>query len=218
MIECGGVYLPDGETHLVEWMEKRNERTAGKLTYQRHKQLAALRLTSARGCMVDVGAHCGLWAMWMGQEFATVLAFEPMPEHVDCLRRNCAGLDSIQVYEFALGEKRGRTTMRTDPSSSGDTYPDPAAQDGQTVVMRFDDLTVGKRVDLVKLDCEGYELFALRGMREMLERDHPAVVVEQKRNRATKFGIGERDAVTFLEGLGATLVKEMAGDFFLRWE
>lgn len=218
MIQHGGVYLPDGEQHMVEWMTRRNEQVDGKLTYQYHKQRRALDLTKGRGLMVDVGAHCGLWTMWMAREFDTILAFEPVHEHVDCLMHNCAGMNNVQIHQFALGEQDGRTAMYVNPESSGDAYPRPGVREGETIVRRFDGLNVTARVDLVKVDCEGYELFVLKGMREMLERDHPTVVVEQKRNMAGKFGLEPGEAVRFLEAMGATLALEMAGDFFLRWE
>lgn len=218
MIQCGGVYLPDGEKHMVEWMTHRNEVVQGKLTYQWHKQVAALGLTDGRGCMVDVGAHVGLWAMWMAQQFDRVFAFEPMPAHVDCLRENCAGLGNVSIYEMALGSRDGRTRMRTNEESTGDTYPEPKAKDGDTILRRYDSLGIERTVDLVKVDCEGYELFVLQGMEEMLKRDKPAVVVEQKRNMAGKYGLRPGEGVRYLESLGATLAREMAGDFFLRWE
>lgn len=202
---------------MVEWMTERNEKVGGKLTYQRRKQLAALELTDRRGCMVDVGAHCGLWAMHLAREFRAYLAFEPVTEHVRCLEKNCKGIPGLYVYEMALGAENGRTEMYTNPESSGDSYPRPGVRDGNTIVRRYDDLTIDTKVDLVKLDCEGYELFVLQGMREMLERDKPAVVVEQKTRMAAKFHLQPQDAVRYLEGLGATCVREMAGDFFLTW-
>ena len=217
MIEHGGVWLPDGEQHMLEWMTTCNERVRGVLTYQYRKLARALELTHGRDCVVDVGAHCGLWSMHLAHEFASVIAFEPVKAHVDCLMRNCTGVRNVQVYECALGNEKGFVSMHHNPSSSGDTYPMPDARTGGTPLLRYDDMNIGSKVDLVKLDCEGYELFALQGMQAMLERDRPTVVVEQKPHRAVKYGLSETQAVTWLESLGARLVCRMSGDYFVSW-
>lgn len=216
MIERGGVWLPDGEQHLVEWMAKRNQRVRGVLTYQYSKLERALSLTHGRDCAIDVGAHCGLWSMHLGHEFGAVHAFEPVKDHVDCLMRNCSGLMNIHIHEHALGEKPGYVAMHTDATSSGDTYPLPGGE-GNIRVMAYDDLAIGCKPNLVKLDCEGYELFALRGMRKMLESCKPVVVVEQKPGKATKYGLNDTDAIPFLESLGANVVAVQSGDYFCAW-
>ena len=217
MFEHGGVWLPDGEAHLGQWMDTRNERDAdGRLTYQHHKLQRALELTPLRGCAVDVGAHVGLWSMYLGQLFQTVHAFEPILEHVDCFMCNCAGLTPIQLHEYALGNRKHRVQMHTEPTSSGDSYP-LANSTGNTSVEVYDDIGIDSVVDLVKLDCEGYELFALEGMEQMLLRDHPTVVVEQKPGKAQKYGLRQTQAVDYLETLGARVVCAMSGDYFLAW-
>ena len=187
----------------------------GRLTYQNRKLRRALALTKGRGVVVDVGAHCGLWAMQFASEFQWVHAFEPIPAHIECLMRNCADCDNVQIHAHALGNAAGRVTMHTEPTSSGDSYPAPGVNDGATLIERYDDLQIAAKIDLVKLDCEGFELFALQGMAEMLARDQPAIVVEQKPGKAQKFGIGERDAVKYLESIGYTVQGALSGDFFL---
>ena len=73
-------------------------------------------------------------------------------------------------------------------------------------------------VDFIKLDCEGYELFALRGAEETLKRCRPCVIVEQKPNRAQRFGLPQTGAVDYLQSLGAKLRAKMAGDYILSFD
>jgi hypothetical protein len=104
--------------------------------------------------------------------------------------------------------------METAPSSSGDTR---VAGEGDIPLERLDTFKL-EDVDFIKLDCEGYELFALRGAEETLKRCRPCVIVEQKPGRGQRFGLAERGAVDYLQRLGAKLRKEMSGDFILSWD
>jgi len=70
-------------------------------------------------------------------------------------------------------------------------------------------------VDLIKLDCEGYELFALQGAEGTIKQYRPTIIVEQKPGRAQKFGLEQTQAVTYLEGLGYRVVQVISGDYIM---
>lgn len=214
MKQLGGVWLPDGETHLVDWMKKTNRLVDGKLTYQYHKLEAALGYVKEWRGAVDVGAHCGLWSMHLADRFALLYAFEPVAAHRECFNMNVLGAAGVYLHPCALGESDGSVSIHTAPTSSGDSWVNGR---GEIPLRRLDDFGITD-VDFLKLDCEGYELFALRGAEETLIRCRPCVIVEQKPGRAQKFGLPERGAVDYLQKLGAKLRKEMSGDFILSWD
>lgn len=230
MVEYKGIYLPDGETHLIEWMEIMKQFRDGKPMYQGHKYDAAMKHVRRRGLAVDVGGHCGLWSRVMALDFARVVAFEPMKAHIECWKANMAGHGNAQLVECALGETEGEVFIKTrTPGSSGDTGVDPAAErsslraavdsEGQaTPLKRLDDFHL-MDVDFMKLDTEGYELFVLRGAEETLKRCKPTIIVEQKAETggAERYGIGVTDAVKYLQGLGAVLRGSLQGDYILSW-
>jgi hypothetical protein len=70
-------------------------------------------------------------------------------------------------------------------------------------------------VDLIKIDCEGYELFVIQGGIETIKRCRPAIIVEQKPGHGEAYGLSDTEAVSFLKDMGYKLVKEMAGDYIL---
>lgn len=218
-----GLWLPDGETHLTAWMDARGEIVDGKPAYQHHKLQAALGFVKQFRVAVDVGAHCGLWSMHLVKRFGITHAFEPVAEHRACFVKNVGHVDLVGeysgdvpgvLYPYALGEAGGTVAIRTAADSSGDSWVDG---EGDIPLKRLDSFDLGD-VDFIKLDCEGYELFALRGGEETLKRCRPCVIVEQKPGRAQKFGLGETDAVAYLQGLGAKLRKVMSGDYILSWD
>jgi len=208
-----GWYFPDGESHLPQWIANPKVRMHlnGRAAYQGQKQVAAMELCKQHRTAVDVGAHVGLWSFNLARAFNHVHAFEPVQAHRECFETNTAELGNITLYACALGDRAGRVKIRTEPTSSGDSRVDGVGD----IPMHTLDRMQLENVDLVKIDCEGFELFVLRGAEELLARQKPVVVVEQKPGHAQKFGLGERDAVAYLESLGYRCAKEMAGDFFM---
>jgi len=218
----GGVWLPDGEEHLVQWMRARNELVDGRLTYQHHKLQAALAYVRAWRSAVDVGAHVGLWATHLVKRFEVVHAFEPIAEHRACFERNVG--PGALLYPAALGARTGTVRLRQNGESTGDTcvVPDdaaPGAAAGEAAPLeRLDDYDL-LHVDFLKIDCEGYEAEVLKGAEETLARCRPVICVEQKPARlARNFGLRTQPALDWLRARGAVVREEISGDFILTWD
>jgi len=165
---------------------------------------------------VDVGSHTGLWSRPLAACFRHVTAFEPVPEHIECWFANVPG-ENTTLHEYALGDHAGEVSLHTaGPSSSGDTY----VQDGgeHSADMRTLDSFNLESVDFLKIDVEGFEKFVLLGGEKTVRCDKPCVVVEQKPNKGKQFGLGDHDAVLLLKSWGAEVVKEISGDFIMRWK
>lgn len=211
-----GWWFPDGEEHLPGWMADPKVRMIinGRPAYQGQKQQAALELCTQRRVAVDVGAHVGLWSFNLAHHFRVVHAFEPVADHRACFERNV--LESVEtpnviLYPYALGEREGQVSIRTEPTSSGDSRVDGPGD----IQMRTLDSFDFQDVDLLKIDAEGYELFILRGAEELIARQKPVVVVEQKRGHASRYGLGDKDAVGWLQSMGYRLAREISGDFLM---
>jgi FkbM family methyltransferase len=219
--EQGKWWMPDGETHLQDWMLKKQQKAHGRLGYQLHKFEAALRETQGRGMAVDVGGHVGLWSWPMAHAFAGVVAFEPIAAHRDCYERNMESLSNWRLYGCALGTEDANVRIAPQEacSSGGCGVVLPGAAGEDVVQRRLDDFhLVG--VDLLKIDCEGYELFVLHGAVDTLRRNRPTVIVEQKPETggAARYGIDATAAVTFLRHMGMNLRAAIQGDYVLSFD
>lgn len=224
MFKYQGIWLPDGEKHLTGMLD-RGPFFNGIGTYQYHKYKAVMAVTPERNRVIDVGAHVGLWSMHFVKEFNYTEAFEPIKVHQDCFLRNVVSLGrpfpkGFTLHPQACGSgEHGQVQMHIDPNSSGDTYPVTTTKEENAPwveLVKIDDFNF-EDVNLIKLDCEGYELFALRGAEETIKQSKPTVIVEQKPGKAQKYGLEETQAVTYLEGLGMRLVKVISGDFIMVW-
>lgn len=216
MLEWRGLWLPDGEQHMVDWMARKNRIVDGKPTYQYHKLEAAMLRVRNWRVAIDVGAHVGLWSMHLAKKFQHVAAFEPILAHRECFFKNCPA--EAQMFPYALGEQEQDAKMTVRFGNTGATSIERDGNGDYPVEMRTLDSFAFTEVDFIKLDCEGYELFALRGGEEMLKRWHPCVIVEQKPGRAERFGLPRTEALDYLRGLGAVLQASIGGDYILSWD
>lgn len=212
-----GWWFPAHERHLQEWMLKVNDRKLGRLRYQGAKIDRALALMPTRRCVaIDIGGHCGLWSYYLAKEFEKVAAFEPVEQHRRCFQHNLAGIENVVLVPKALGNQTANVAIHTEPSSSGDSW---VSGPGDIECVKLDDYLSGPleypAIDLIKLDCEGYEYFALLGATETIKRHRPAIVVEQKRGKASKWDLPDTKAVEYLQTLGYRLEAVLSGDYFM---
>lgn len=213
--QVGGIWLPEHETHLVDWMKRMNQVVDGKLTYQLDKRNLALKYVKNWRTAIDVGAHCGLWSMDLAKRFTELHAFEPVELHRQCWSKNVPtdGTTAI-LYPCALGEENGAVSIHTADTSSGDSWISGA---GDIPLRRLDDFDL-QHVDFIKMDTEGHELFVLRGGEQTIRRCKPCIIVEQKPGHGKHFGIGDTDAIPLLKSWGAVLRAERSGDYIFSWD
>ena len=210
MQQVGGVVMPADEVHMKQWMINRNHVVNGKLTYQYHKLEASLKRVKQFRLAVDIGGHCGFWSMHLVDKFVEVHAFEPVARHRDCFTLN-VNMDHCILHPEALGAEPGWVSMKSTPTSSGGTM---VAGPGD-IEMRMLDSYGLSAVDFIKVDLEGFELFALRGAEETIKRWMPVITVEQKPGHGQQFGLGDTDAVSWLLKRGYKLAQELGGDYIM---
>lgn len=230
MIIHQGIYLPDGETHLIGWMDKAGELVDGKGTYQIKKLRAALSYCKSFRTAVDAGAHCGLWSMQLAKRFQKIEAFEPVAEHRACFEENLQGnmmppsvlfadpravlLKGVRLHPCALGDHEDMIRITTEPTSSGDSRVDGK---GDIPMHTLDSFGL-RDVDFIKIDTEGFELFVIEGAEETIKRCRPVMVVEQKGHGMKYFGFRQEEGVELLRSWGMVPMREpMAGDWIMGW-
>jgi FkbM family methyltransferase len=208
-----GVWLPDHEAHLQGHM---SPGPFGRGVYQYKKLEAALAVTSGRRVAVDIGAHVGLWSHPLSYHFNFVDAFEPMPEHCDCWALNMLGRDNAILSRKALGADYDTLRM-TQPR--GNTGNSRVTADGEIEVDVVPlDMTVSLGpIDLIKIDCEGYEVNVLLGAQGTIKRHRPTIIVEQKRGNGQQYGFEETEAVDVLTSWGGVVETVIAGDYIVRF-
>ena len=228
----GGVWLPEGEEHFADMMLRNKKRMRvinGKHTYQYHKLEAAMELQpkDRRSVCIDIGAHVGLWAMWLTDFFDKVIAFEPVPQFATIFPYN-VDMTKVELHEIALGDSFGEVTISIPVDMTGNSHiaipgKSPDRRDGHGPVDQvkgvslqpLDSMEFGA-VDFIKIDVEGYELPVVRGAEKTIRKFRPNIVIEQKGND-TSYGDKRGAAVEFLQSLGMRSMKCISGDHIMGW-
>lgn len=147
----------------------------------------ALKLTTRRQIAVQAGGNLGLFPKRLAEEFVRVITFEPDAQLYAALKRNAPEVN-IEAIRACLGYERTPVSLsahRRDssgrPSHEGLTHVSGA---GTIPQVRLDDFNL-PACDLLYLDIEGYEMFALQGAEETIDRFRPVIGVEI--NRSTTF-------------------------------
>lgn len=143
---------------------------------------SVLDLLPDGGVFLDVGAHVGHYTLRAAKKAVKVIAVEPNPATATRLRDNLQlnGLGNVTVHQLAAWDKieRLRLESRDNFERSGDTTVTPD-DEGTVTGIPLDRVLSGEdRIDLVKLDVEGADLHAIRGMAKTLARLRPVMVIE----------------------------------------
>jgi FkbM family methyltransferase len=151
--------------------------------YADRVQRRLIRTILFRGAVVvDVGANIGIYSRCFSGcvgPTGVVHAFEPCPQNFRRLQSATRKLPNVRLSRAAVGERSGRSQLYLSDNLNVDhrTYR-PEGESRETVridIIALDDyFKPGARVDLIKLDVQGYELHALRGANRVLF-DNPAI-------------------------------------------
>lgn len=138
--------------------------------------------------VLDCGANVGTFARFaFVAGAARVVAIEPAPENLECLRRNFAReVEDGRLILVAKGvwHEEGALDLMVDPANrAADSFVIHRA--GATTAIRVPLTTIDRlvaelkldRVDFIKMDIEGAETNALRGAREVIGKYRPRMSI-----------------------------------------
>jgi FkbM family methyltransferase len=130
---------------------------------------------------VDAGANIGIYSQFLARcvgPAGAIYSFEPAPENFERLRAASRVFSNIHILQAAVGECSRTAKLYLSDMLNVDhrTYltHNSARRAVQIEMIALDDyFDPGQRVDLIKMDIQGYELQALRGADRVLA-DNPA--------------------------------------------
>jgi len=138
--------------------------------------------------VLDCGANIGVYtrkALELGAR--VVVAIEPAPENLECLRRNFApetAAGRVIVYPKGVWDRESFLPIKLDPNNpAADSFVlhQQGAYSGPVLPLTTIDHLVEElklnRVDYIKMDIEGAEQKALLGARKTLEKFHPRLAL-----------------------------------------
>lgn len=136
---------------------------------------------------IDIGANIGQHSMFAASivgNTGKVYSFEPIPriynQLLDSVHLN--NFDNIvEVHNIALGEKNDKKTLHISSKNvggsslveiSGDEKIQVKITPGDNIISQL------QKIDLIKIDVEGYEYETLSGIQVTLKRYKPIIIME----------------------------------------
>ncbi|HZI94316.1 MAG TPA: FkbM family methyltransferase [Patescibacteria group bacterium] len=165
------------------------------------------------GVCVDAGANVGHWSLVFSRfvgPAGRVYAFEPFPDFYRRLGQNVAlnHLGNVETIPCALSDRNGSISF--DGAACHLAWANGAAAGPQLQVpcvtlSDFIQQQALARLDFVKMDIEGAELLALRGMEPIFRRGwRPAFCLELHEVLCQGLGYSTVDIKNYLAGWGYT--------------
>ena len=165
----------------------------------------AVALSPGRRSVVQAGGSLGVFAVELARDFSAVYCFEA---HGPTFRKFVANVpnDNVCVMQAALGADhvlvstaKVRRTKTHLPAHDGVSHVQPGVE-GRTPTLRVDDLAL-EDLDLLVLDTEGHEFYALQGAQATISRCKPTVMIEINDN-CEFYGLRQDDIRTWLRMRG----------------
>jgi FkbM family methyltransferase len=134
--------------------------------------------------VVDAGANVGIYSEFLSKCVGltgVVHSFEPDPDNFTRLYAALCNVPNVRLNQLAVSDKTGESLLYISKELNVDHRAYPT--EGETrKAISIQSTTLdnyfppGERVDLIKMDIQGYELHALRGAERVLA-DNPRVIL-----------------------------------------
>jgi FkbM family methyltransferase len=133
---------------------------------------------------VDVGSNTGKWTYYLSKVSARVISFEPTFLLFKLNKKLFSNIKKITTFNFALGSVNASAIIRVpdsnlDEASVGKKFNSQMQISTESVrIVRGDKILKNKKIDLIKIDVEGYEVEVLRGLQTTIKNKIPVLIVE----------------------------------------
>jgi len=133
---------------------------------------------------IDCGGHVGIWSKRLSPIFENVIAFEPVPRHIECHKKNCTE-SNITLNEYALSNKESIVDMKVytgiNTGKSTLEYKSDLVKNNSQIIQiqtkTLDSFNLSK-VDFIKIDAENHESQVIAGAMQTILRWKPVLFVE----------------------------------------
>lgn len=136
--------------------------------------------------VLDIGANIGFYATILSDivgEKGLVHCFEPDSKNFEHLKKTTADFKNIKINNKAVGPKTEKLKIYTSKNLNVDhrTYkPEEYDKEIEIDAVSIDDhLASNPKVDLIKMDIQGFEMQAIQGMQTILDKNKDIKLISE---------------------------------------
>jgi FkbM family methyltransferase len=186
--------------------------------------LAPYRADFAGKMALDIGANIGNHSVYLAQQFKRVISFEPgsVAYHLLCANRILNKSYNIEPHQIGLSDQDAQASLvqvQLDNIGSNAVSADAGTGSETIKLCRGDDLLKSlaspEQIALEKIDVEGHEIEALRGLESTLRAQRPIILFETTGKQGPSGSVAILD---LLRSFGYLNFYTLAKDFpFPQW-
>ena len=181
--------------------------------------LPEVKSLKSNDIVIDVGGFIGDTALIFSKYGAEVYDFEPQEDAFFCMEYNTfknstkisaineavGNGDSVSINQDPLNGNPGTRTIKPD-------------ENGKKSIRLDDYFAKFSNIDLIKIDCEGYEPPVIQGSKEIIKKHKPIIICEVYPDMLAKAGFSKADIYDPLIELGYRIVTSIGEEDSVRWD
>ena len=173
---------------------------------QDKQEIALMQQHIRKGDVVlDIGANIGFYTKILSKlvgENGKVYAFEPDKTNYTYLIKNAGHLKNVVFFNKAVSDKTGKITLYHSDLLNVDhkTYATENYTSTTDIeCVAIDDIIPNHKVDFIKIDIQGFEYFAFKGMENVFAKmENLKIVTEFYPYGIKKSGVSSTDFINLL--------------------
>lgn len=135
---------------------------------------------------LDIGAHIGIHTINMSKYFKNVYSFEPNTDIFNNLNKNVKNLNNVTIFNKAVGNQNKKVNLVVKKFNC-QSFVENFDSNKMVEQIRIDDLDIKEPIGFIKIDIEGGEINAFKGMYNLLRKYKPVIVFEDHYGSNTKY-------------------------------
>ena len=190
-----GIAIIERDTHLSKWVVEHN-----RLDFDINALPTYLPYFPKNGTLINIGANIGCYAYAFKDIASKIICFEPNKEAFECLEYNLAKYKNVSIYNIAISDKHTTCNVNNECDNVGMAFVEE--NPNGTIQTKTIDSFNFNSCDFIIMDCEGFELKALQGAKETINKYKPIMIIEINDMTLERMNIDRKDIFAFLDENG----------------
>ena len=165
--------------------------------------------------ILDIGANIGNHTIAFSKYAKKVYAFEPNKKVFEVLKLNTDNIKNVEIFNYGASSKKQSIIAKIPKLNCGGGSIDNKIKSKDKnnfhksifkliPLDKFNQIQ-NKKISLIKIDIEGHELQAFKGMKFILKKNKPIILFEQNREIFN----GGSEVISFLKSVGYNNLYEL---------
>lgn len=182
-------------------------------SFEKQEMEISLQLIENGFTIFDIGANYGWYSLHFEKQFpkSKIYAFEPVPKTFKYLEKNITlnKAKNIKACNFGFSDKKEERALYFSPSESGSSSFADMQEINKPEKILCEMTTLDNflkstktKVDFIKCDVEGAELFVFKGGLKSIEKHKPIIFSEMLRKWSAKLNYHPNKIIKMMDEIG----------------